>query len=186
MEEAVSAMSERESRWDVVMVARWVKIVLLAGVQFYFLLVVLNNVADFNTNYDFVQHVLTMDTTIVGNHLMGRAIHAPAVWMAFYVGIILWEAMCAVLCAWGVVDLFAMRRGTAVEFAEAKRVGMVALTVGMLLWLVAFMSVGGEFFLMWQSRVWNGEETAFRMFVVEAVVLGMLMMGEKQGVGSRE
>jgi predicted small integral membrane protein len=40
-----------------------------------------------------------------------------------------------------------------------------------LLWLVAFLIVGGEWFLMWQSQVWNGREPAFHMFIVTGIVL---------------
>jgi predicted small integral membrane protein len=52
--------------------------------------------------------------------------------------------------------------------------------VGLLLWLVAFLSIGGEWFLMWQSAIWNGEEAAFRMFVVVALVLLYLVMPEAE------
>jgi len=31
-------------------------------------------------------------------------------------------------------------------------------------WYFAFLTVGGEWFLMWQSRTWNGQEAALRMF----------------------
>jgi predicted small integral membrane protein len=43
-------------------------------------------------------------------------------------------------------------------------VAIAGLTLGLLLWLVAFIAVGGEWFLMWQSAEWNGEEAAFRIF----------------------
>ena len=47
------------------------------------------------------------------------------------------------------------------------------------MWLVAFISVGGEWFLMWQSRAWNGEETAFRDFTMVGIVLLVLMFPER-------
>ena len=50
----------------------------------------------------------------------------------------------------------------------------MALTLSMLMWLVAFLSVGGEWFLMWQSHTWNGQEAAFRMFAVVGLVLLIL------------
>ena len=52
-----------------------------------------------------------------------------------------------------------------------KRVAIIGLTVGLLQWLVAFLSVGGEWFLMWQSKNWNGQDAAFRMFTVVGIVL---------------
>jgi predicted small integral membrane protein len=49
------------------MIPRLSKIILLAAVTFFFLLVFLNNgVLDFRGNYEFVRHVLSVDTT--GEH----------------------------------------------------------------------------------------------------------------------
>ena len=54
----------------------------------------------------------------------------------------------------------------------------MALTLSMLMWLTAFLSVGAEWFLMWQSRIWNGQEAAFRMFAVVGIVLLILIQPE--------
>ena len=159
-------------------VARWSKILLLAAIGFYFALVVLNNTTDFGSNYQYVRHVLAMDSTFPGNHGMWRAINRPAVYLVFYSGIIAYEALNAVLCFWGAIALFRTRNAPEPVFQQAKRIGIVALTAGMLLWFVAFVCVGGEWFLMWQSKIWNGEETAFRMFAMEALVLLLLQMRE--------
>ncbi len=159
-------------------VSRWVKILLLAATAFYFTLVVFNNTTDFDSNYQFVRHVLMMDTTFPGNHGMWRAVRAPWVHLAFYLGIIGWETLNAVLCWWGTVALLGAVRGTDAEFARAKRVGVAALTAGMLQWFVAFLSVGAEWFLMWQSKTWNGQDAAFRMFAVEGILLVVLMLPE--------
>jgi predicted small integral membrane protein len=62
-------------------------------------------------------------------------------------------------------------RGTVSAFNRAKRVSLVALALSLTMWLVAFLAVGGEWFLMWQSKSWNGQEAAFRMFTVVGIVL---------------
>ena len=160
------------------MTARWAKVLLLAAVAFYFTLVVFNNVTDFESNYQFVRHVLSMDSTFAGTRGMWRAIHSPALQLAFYLGVIAWETVNAALGWWGVVAMLRALRGSDVEFARAKRVGIAALTSGMLLWFVAFTTVGGEWFLMWQSATWNGQEAAFRLFVCEGVVLVAMMLGD--------
>jgi predicted small integral membrane protein len=46
------------------------------------------------------------------------------------------------------------------------------------MWLIAFLAVGGEWFMMWQSQVWNGQEAAFRNFVVVGLVLLFLVQPE--------
>jgi predicted small integral membrane protein len=153
------------------MTLRATKILLVFAVAIYYTLVVLNNTTDYNSNYQFVRHVLMMDTTFAGNNGMWRAINSPALHMTFYVTIVAWEAATMVLCWWGGFRLLRAGLGTSAEFQRAKSVAIAALTLGLLMWLVAFLSVGGEWFLMWQSKNWNGQDAAFRMFAVVGIVL---------------
>lgn len=153
------------------MTIRAAKILLLAGLAFYDSLVVFNNLFDFNSNYQFVRHVLLMDTTLPGNRGMGRAIHAPWAHLAFYLVIIAWETGVALLGWWGAARLLRARTAPAAQFDAAKSVAITALTASLLLWLVAFLAVGGEWFLMWQSAAWNGQQAAFRSFTIAAIVL---------------
>jgi predicted small integral membrane protein len=44
------------------------------------------------------------------------------------------------------------------------------------MWLVAFLTIGAEWFLMWQSKTWNGQEAAFRMFTVVGIILIFLAL----------
>jgi Predicted small integral membrane protein (DUF2165) len=44
------------------------------------LLVAFDNITDYGTNYLFVQHVMSMDTTFPGNALMYRSITNPVLW----------------------------------------------------------------------------------------------------------
>ena len=72
---------------------------LVFAVAFYHLVIVFNNVTDYDSNDQFVRHVLMMDTTFPGNHGMWRAINAPAIHTAFYLLIIAWEALSMILCS---------------------------------------------------------------------------------------
>ena len=157
------------------MMTRTAKILLLAGFAFYCTLVVFNNLSDFNSNYEFIRHVLSMDSTFPGNRAMWRAMPWPAVHLVFYWTIIAWEFATGVLAWWGLVRLIRAFRRPAIDFNAGKRVAVAALTLSLLMWLVAFLDVGGEWFLMWQSRVWNGQEEAFRMFVIVGFVMLLLL-----------
>jgi len=86
-----------------------------------------------------------------------------------------------ILCWWGGLRLARTLRATAAEFHQAKRVAIAALTLGLLMWLVAFLSVGGEWFLMWQSKTWNGQDAALRMFTVIGLVLLLVARPEAEG-----
>ena len=48
---------------------------------------------------------------------------------------------------------------------------MVGGAVGFFLWFLGFLVIGGEWFQMWQSPTWNGQEPAFRFVVVILAVL---------------
>jgi len=157
---------------------RAAKVALVFGVAVFYTLVVFNNVTDYGSNYEFVRHVLMMDSTFPGNHGMWRAIHSPAAHTAFYVSIIAWEALTMLLAWWGGVRMLSAFNAHAAEFDRAKGVAIGALALSLLMWLVAFLGVGGEWFLMWQSKNWNGQEAAFRMFTVVGIVLLLVAQRE--------
>ncbi len=153
------------------MTLRIIKTLLVFGVAIFYTLVVFNNLTDHASNYEFVRHVMMMDSTFPGNHGMWRAINSPLLHTAFYWTIISWETLIMILCWWGGVRLARSLRETAAAFHLAKRVSLIALTLSLLMWLVAFLSIGGEWFLMWQSKTWNGQDAAFRMFTIVGIVL---------------
>ncbi len=159
-------------------VVRWAKILLVAAVALFFALVVFNNLTDFNSNYQFVRHVLRMDTTFPGNSGLWRALPWSTAHLIFYWGIIAWETATAALLVWGSVRLLRARQLGSAEFREACNIAVAGLVLSLLLWLVAFLAVGGEWFLMWQSAVWNGQQAAGRNFMVSGLVLLILLQPE--------
>lgn len=161
------------------MITRISKLALLVVIAVFYTLVVFNNLADFDSNYQFVRHVLMMDSTFPNNQLMWRAIQSPRVHRVFYVSIIGWEVL-TMLALWvGSIQLGRRLRAVPEVFEAAKRIPIAALTLAMLLWLAAFLTVGGEWFLMWQSHAWNGQEAAFRMFAVIGIVLLLIVQPER-------
>jgi predicted small integral membrane protein len=162
------------------MILRGAKTTLVFAVALYYSLVVFNNLSDYDSNYQFVRHVLMMDSTFPDNHGMWRAINSPAVHTVFYVGIIGWEIVTMILCWWGGIRLAQALREGATAFHLAKRVAIAGLTLGLLMWLVAFVTIGGEWFLMWQSKTWNGQESAFRMFTIIGIVLVFLILPDAE------
>jgi predicted small integral membrane protein len=150
---------------------RLCKIIVTALSSLFLLVVVFNNLSDPNSNYQFVRHVLSMDTTFPGNAGMYRAIRTPIIHKVFYASIIGWEALSCVLIGAGSVRLWRARDAPTADWRRAKGLASLGLTAGLVQWYLAFMTVGGEWFLMWQSRVWNGQEAAFRLFTFMALTL---------------
>jgi predicted small integral membrane protein len=147
------------------------KIIVTALSAVFLLVVVFNNTTDPNSNYQFVRHVLSMDTTFPGNAGMYRAIQTPLLHKAFYASIIGWEALCCLVIGAGVLRLWKAKGAPLAEWKKAKGLASLGLTAGLIQWYFAFMTVGGEWFLMWQSRIWNGQDAAFRMFTFMGITL---------------
>jgi predicted small integral membrane protein len=162
------------------MMLRTAKLLLVLAVAVFYSFVVFNNTTDYNSNYQFVRHVLMMDSTSPGNRGMWRALNPPAWHTVFYGSIIAWEAATMLLCWWGGIRLARNLREPAPVFNRAKSFAIAALTLALLMWLVAFLSVGGEWFLMWQSKLWNGQDAAFRMFAVIGLVLLLVAQPESE------
>ena len=66
------------------------------------------------------------------------------------------------------------------RLATRNAVAIIALALALLMWLVAFLTVGGEWFLMWQSKTWNGQEVAVRMFTVIGIVLLLVALPDTE------
>ena len=86
----------------------------------------------------------------------------------------LWEAAYALIIAGeGATALGFVRRlcccATCVHPPRAsivpKDLLAVAASLGFLVWFFGFMVIGGEWFQMWQSSQWNGQQPAFRFYL---------------------
>lgn len=132
--------------------------VFIAGLFGFFVL--LGNLLDYNSNFEFVSHVLAMDDTFEGNSLMWRAITSPVLHHIAYIGIIIAEAAFAFLGLAGGIRLFRLRSADSATYNRAKSWGYLAFALAMLIWFVGFVVIGSEWFAMWQSQAWNGKDTA--------------------------
>ena len=84
---------------------RIVKIVMVGSLALFAGLVTFDNLIYYETNYAFVRHVLSMDTTLPGNALMHRSIASPSLWRAAYALIIAGEGATALGFAAGATFL---------------------------------------------------------------------------------
>ena len=161
------------------MVVRILKAVLTLLLGIFALLVGVDNILDYETNFAFVQHVLSMDTTFPDNALMWRAITSSWVHHAAYAAIIAAELAVGCLCALGAWRIFAARNATSPGFSEAKALAIAGLAAGFGLYFFGFLVVGGEWFQMWQSQTWNGQEAAFRFAASFGLVLIFVSQEDK-------
>ena len=159
------------------MIVRLSKIALVAGVALLMTLVAVGNITAYGINWPFVQHVLSMDTTFRDPGLMWRAVTDPGLQTIAYLLIIATEAVSGLLLWLGAGRLWLCRRHPAAAFDAAKAWAVAGLALAMLLWGVGFLTIGGEWFAMWQSQDWNGKQSAFQFLGFTGLVL--LFLGQR-------
>jgi len=162
------------------MLIRLCKTALVATVALFFLLVAFGNLTDYGTNLAFVQHVLAMDTIFADSTLTWRAVTADWAQSLAYWLIIAWELATGLVLAWAAWRLF-RARGAARRFNAARPLAVFGLTLGVLLYGLGFIVIGGEWFAMWQSPTWNGQDSAARFLVLIGLVFLALLHEEREG-----
>jgi predicted small integral membrane protein len=158
------------------------KIAMIAALAAFAFIVAYDNIVDYDSNYEFVRHVLSMDTTVPNNTLMGRAITDERIWTIAYAAIIAVEGLTGLLLLAGALAVLARLRAPAERFNCAKIWAVAGLTVGFGLWFFGFLVVAGEYFAMWQSQTWNGQEAAFRIIMVMLGVLIFVTLPDRDAV----
>jgi predicted small integral membrane protein len=147
----------------------------VAYIGLFAVIVVLNNVTDYQSNFRLTQNVMGMDTTFPDNKLRWRAIRSVGAHHAVYWLIIALEATAGLLCLWGAFELHAVRDASVQEFHAAKSTAFVGLAAGFTVWFALFMIGAGQWFASWQSKEWNGQDAAFRFYMPIAAVFVILL-----------
>jgi predicted small integral membrane protein len=155
---------------------RTLKIMSVVAMGLLLSLIAFGNITDYDTNFQFVRHVLTMDTLFPDATIRYRAITLPWAHHLAYAAIIAVEILAAALCWSGAWAMWRHRASSATSFQRAKRVAFAGLALGAGLYLIGFITIGGEWFGMWMSHQWNGIEGAFRFFLMLFAVLIFVSM----------
>ncbi|MEV0316978.1 DUF2165 domain-containing protein [Streptomyces sp. NPDC050658] len=149
----------------------------------YIALVAFGNITDFDSNQQFVRHVLAMDTTFKDDDLMWRAVESTALQDTAYVAIIAWETLAALVLGTATV-LWARGLRRPEGLRRARRAGTIGLLMLLLLFGVGFIGIGGEWFAMWQSENWNGLDAATRIVTITGIALIVTHLPSKEAAAS--
>jgi predicted small integral membrane protein len=87
------------------LLARLGQTALTLTIGLYFVLVAFNNITDYGTNFQFVKHVLSMDSLPPDPHVAWHAIRSQRLQHLAYCFIIAWEALAGLLCVFGGVRM---------------------------------------------------------------------------------
>jgi len=57
---------------------------------------------------------------------------------------------------------------------------VLGVTAAFLVWFIAFLVIAGEWFAMWQSANWSGQQSAFRVLASYLLVVIFVMQPEER------
>lgn len=100
---------------------RYSKVLLMAYISFFGLLVMYSNFTDYPSNYEYVGHILSMDTTQINENIRYRAITSPMLHHRIYWLIITLEVIYTVCCLLGTYHLYRKINAPAEAFHDAKK-----------------------------------------------------------------
>ncbi|MBD9602411.1 putative small integral membrane protein [Pseudomonas sp. 478] len=141
-------------------IIRYSKVILMIYISFFGLLVMYSNFTDYASNYEYVGHVLSMDTTRENLNLSYRAITSPILHHRIYWIIITLEVTYTAFCLLGAYHLYRNINGSPENFHEAKKFAIVGLLIAMFVYYICLQVVGVEWFNMDESQTWNAKDWA--------------------------
>lgn len=154
---------------------------LILSIGLFGLLVAWTNITAYEINYQFVQHVLSMDALASWAQvtaLTDRAITDPAVHQVAYAGIILAELAVGVLCSvGGLIMLIAIFSQNPHHLGQGKAFALAGCGIGVAVWYLGFAVIGAEYFAMWASQ-WNGQATAYSFAAI--LLLSMIYVAQPE------
>lgn len=149
-------------------------ITLSAGL--WHLIISFSNITDYWTNFEFVKHVLSMDTIFPNSKLNYRSISQPWVHHIFYWLIISLELIISFCFIKAFLKMLSSMKSSTDAFGEAKSSAFIGVAFGMILWFLSFTIIGAEWFGMWQSTQWNATATAKSNLLIMMGVYFLLLV----------
>ena len=144
---------------------RVIKIIFGTSISLYMFIVCFNNITDYDSNFQFVRMVSGMGDVFSKEKTGWRSINSETLHHIMYLFIIAWELTIAILTITGIFKMIKKVKSGSVEFNQSKKLLLTGLSLGVILWFGMFVTIGGEWFLMWQSKSWNGQNTAFLLCI---------------------
>ncbi|MDP5219930.1 DUF2165 domain-containing protein [Ruegeria sp. 2205SS24-7] len=159
---------------------RFSKALLAVILGLWALMVAYGNVADYDTNWVYVQEVMSMASTKDDPEVSWRAATDPAIQRLAYAAITTGEAVAGAMFAIAGILMLLRINGPNPQFRAAKTPFAVGLIASILVWLFGFMVVAGEWFQMWRSLTFNAQQTAF-IFYATMLLSGIYVFQDNDG-----
>ncbi|WP_223448047.1 MULTISPECIES: DUF2165 domain-containing protein [Pseudomonas] len=141
-------------------IIRFSKAILMLSFSFFGLLMLYSNLTDYTTNFEYLAHILSMDTTSDGHKYPDRAITSTLLQHRIYWLIITLEVVYTLFCLIGTYYLFKNINASPKIFHDAKKPALIGLLIALFLYYFGFQVIGTEWFNMDRSETWNYKDWA--------------------------
>jgi predicted small integral membrane protein len=159
---------------------RLAKVMLLLSCALLLSIVCVDNIVAYDINFEYIQHIMSMDTTFKHPHLYWRAVNNPIFYHLCFGLIILIEGIVSILLWIGVYHLFKnLRRGHS-DFQLAKQWGLMGLSLALILYSLIFFVIASQWFASWQSSLWNAKDAAIP-FIILLGLTYLILAKEDEG-----
>lgn len=151
---------------------RMLKIFLVFFIGLHGLIYALQNLVNLNQAHAALGYVLSNEGHEVYPRSMFFSVTNPMLhWCALWL-VILGELAIGYFGIKGAWDMFATRQESAERFHAAKKNGVIAAALALLVWFGFFMTFGAAFFQMWQTELGAGSmEGAFMYSMASAITM---------------
>lgn len=161
-------------RWSVWRMARVVTSLFVLMVALYYLVVGFDNITNpvnpNASNWPFVQGVLSGDGVPADSGFEWRFIDATWFQAAAYIGVMTTETLTGILLLiGGITGLRASR--TDQRWGHAQKWTYAGGILGLAVFFLGFMVIGGNWFIMYLNSKWNGLEPAFQNSTMTVLML---------------
>lgn len=112
-----------------------------------------------------------MEDVFSGNVNRWRSLELPIVQVVGFSAILGMEFVIAFFLWMGSIGMIRSYNSDSGSYFKSKSKTTTGLALGVLLWFTMFITVGGEWFLMWQSEKWNALPTAFSLTIIFLLLL---------------
>jgi len=146
---------------NLALVHRITKIILSISISLFFLFVGIDNLLNFNANYQFVQHVLAMNSMQLwfdASTLEYRTVTNPTIQLISYTIIIFAELLAGIFGLIG--SIIMVKNINKADFSQGQAYFLFGGSVAIALWYLGFAVIDGEWFSMWANQ-WNGQMKAY-------------------------
>lgn len=153
---------------------RLVQFTLTVLLSVHLLLIAATNITDYGVNFEFLRQVAGMEDTF-SSQKAWRSVTNPFFLHPMYWIVLAAETLSGWLCALGARRMWINRFAPDNWYETGKRPAIYGALIALSLWFGVFLVVGGEWFLMWQSKTWNALPTAYSLSAIYGLALLILL-----------